>query len=157
MKRLENRLSYLNSVDCHLTALSSAHFLKEFISRESNALFVPLVAHPCLRELRLQTFFHLCRLQNISFDMEKKVGNVFMFLNGLESGCLGIMTFNAHSRHHCYTHTAEVLDFLNSKLKQGSQKDVPAAFLSLKNAVNGHLNRLRKQKNTRSQKMLNES
>jgi hypothetical protein len=78
-----------------------------------------------------------------------------MFLNGLESGCIGIMTFNSQSREDCYAHTAEVLDFLNSKLKQASSKSIPDTFFSLKNAVNGHLNRIKKQKNSKSQKMLN--
>lgn len=95
---------YLNSIECHLNELSSAYLLRDFISKDSNALFVPILQHPCLKELRLQTFFHLCRLQNISFDIESKMGNVFMFLNGLESGCIGIMTFHPHSKVHCYSH-----------------------------------------------------
>lgn len=77
-----------------------------------------------------------------------------MFLNGLESGCIGMMTFNSQSREDCYTHTAEVLDFLNSKLKQNTSKNIPEGFFSLKNAVNGFLNRSKRQKINRSQKTL---
>ena len=77
-----------------------------------------------------------------------------MFLNGLESGCLGIMTFNPQSKEECFTHTAEVLDFLNSKLKQTTTKNVPESFFALKNAVNGFLNRSKRLKQSRSQKML---
>lgn len=102
----------------------------------------------------MQTFFHLCRLENISFDIERKVGNVFTFMDGLETGCLGMMTFNETSREDCYSHTAEVLDFLNSKLRQTtSSKDIPASFFSIKNAVNGYLNK-NKRMNPKSEKGL---
>lgn len=94
----------------------------------------------------MQTFFHLCRLQNISFDIENKIGNVFTFMDGLESGCLGIMTFNESSKQECFAHTAEVLDFLNCKLRHNNNlKDVPRSFFSVKNAINGFLNRNKKR------------
>ena len=154
MKKPESKLYYLNSINCHLNALSAAHYLRELVSKYSNTLFIPIVEHPAIKELRMQTFFHLCRLQNISFDIEKKIGNVFTFMDGLESGCLGIMTFNQSSREDCYAHTAEVLDFLNSKLrKTGSSKYIPKSFFQIKNAVNGYLNRTKKQK-TRTEKTL---
>jgi hypothetical protein len=147
MKKSENKVYYLNSIECHLNEYSSAHYLRALISKDSHALFLPLLKHPAIKELRLQTFFHLCRLQNISFDIQKKVGNVFTFMDGLESSCLGIMTFNESSREECYSHTAEVLEFLNSKLRQNNQlKDVPPSFFSIKNAVNGFLNRGKKNK-----------
>lgn len=54
----------------------------------------------------MSTFFHLCRLQNISFDIERKIGNIFMFLDGLQSGCLGMMTFNDSSKIETFIHAA---------------------------------------------------
>lgn len=154
MKKADKKVYYLNSIQCHLNELSAAHYLRQFISKDSNALFVPMVQHPAIKELRMQTFFHLCRLQNISFDIENRVGNVFTFMDGLESGCLGIMTFNESSREGCYSHTAEVLEFLNSKLRQNnSLKDVPRSFFSVKNSINGYLNRC-KRKNFKSEKGL---
>ena len=83
MKKVDNKVYYLNSIDCSLNAFSSAHYLKNLISKDSNALFVPFIQHPAIKEFRMQTFFHLCRLQNISFDIERKVGNVFTFMDGL--------------------------------------------------------------------------
>lgn len=57
------------------------------------------------------------------------------------------MTFNESSREDCYSHTAEVLDFLSSKLRQTTNgKDIPASFFAVKNAVNGYLNRSKKMK-----------
>ena len=72
------------------------------------------------------------------------MGNVFLFLNGLESGCIGMMTFNPHSRAHCYSHAGEVMEFLNSKMKQAAIRSVPSSFLAVKNAVKGYLNRKRR-------------
>lgn len=69
MKKCDNKIHYLNSIECHLNPYSSAHYLRNLISKDSNALFIPFVQHPAIKELRMQTFFHLCRLQNISFDI----------------------------------------------------------------------------------------
>lgn len=138
---------YLNGIECGIDEYSSAHFLRNFISSRSNVLYVPLLQHPALCELRLQTFFHLCRLQNISFDIENRVGNIFTFVDGLENGCVGIMSFNAGSKEDSYRHAAEVLEFLNSKLKQNNKvKAIPDSFLKIKNAVIGYLNRVKKIK-----------
>lgn len=85
---------FFNGLNCHLDSLSSAFFLRNFINSEGNMLYIPIVTHQNIKKITVATFFHLCRLQNISFDIEKKIGNVFTFLDGLESGCLGIMTFS---------------------------------------------------------------
>lgn len=57
-----------------------------------------------------------------------------------------MMTFNSSSKANCFTHSAEVLEFLNSKLKNNLAKDIPKTFLSIKNAINGYLNRTKKIK-----------
>ena len=57
-----------------------------------------------------------------------------------------MMTFNSSSKANCFTHSAEVLDFLNSKVKQSLVKEIPNTFFSIKNAVNGYLNRTKKMK-----------
>ena len=90
--------------------------MREFISRESNALYIPYISHPNIKKISMPTFFHLCRLQNISFDIERQIGNIFMFLDRLESGCLGMMTFNDNSKVETFIHAAEVLDFFSSKI-----------------------------------------
>jgi len=140
-------VQYLNSIKCGLDQYSSAHFLRNFISPQSNSLYVPILSHPALKELRMQTFFHLCRLQNISFDMEHKIGNIFTFLDVIEGGSIGIMTFNSSSKENCYAHTAEVFEFLNSKVKvSGKDGGEGSDFMGLKNAVNGFLKRQKKMK-----------
>lgn len=101
---------------CYLDSYSSAGFMREFISKDSNALYIPYIAHENIGKISMSTFFHLCRLQNISFDIERKIGNIFMFLDGLESGCLGMMTFNDSSKIETFIHAAEVLDFFSSNI-----------------------------------------
>lgn len=94
----------------------------------------------------MSTFFHLCRLQNISFDIERRIGNIFMFLDGLQAGCLGIMTFNDSSKMETFIHAAEVLDFFSSKIDHSMSSGPPEEFLLIRNSINGYLNQLRKKK-----------
>jgi hypothetical protein len=34
--------------------------------------------HPGLAAIQYKTFFHMCRLESISFDMEKRAGSTFV-------------------------------------------------------------------------------
>jgi len=34
----------------------------------------------------------MCRLENISYDLETKIGTIFMLSDSLQGGCLGILT-----------------------------------------------------------------
>ena len=106
-------------------------------------LYVPFILHPNIKKITVKTFFHLCRLQNISFDIEKKVGNVFTFLDGLESGCLGIITFNKGDKVETFIHAAEVLNFFSSKITSHSQTQ-QEEFLLIRNSINVYLNSLKK-------------
>jgi len=45
-----------------------------------------------------------------------------MFMDGLECGCLGMMTFNCNSKENTFTIAGEVLDFFNSKLNSAILK-----------------------------------
>ena len=136
---------YFNGIQCHLNEFSSASFLKEFLSKDTNVLYIPFLSHPSLKELRIQTFFHLCRLENISFDIKRKIGNVFMFLNGLESGCMGLMSFNGMSKQETFQQVSDVLQFLSSKINQSKNqfKNMSKCFMSARNVVNGYLKRER--------------
>jgi hypothetical protein len=39
-----------------------------------------------------------------------------MFLGGLETGCMGLMSFNSSSRLETYQQASDVLEFLSTKL-----------------------------------------
>ena len=69
-----------------------------------------------------------------------------MFLDGLQAGCLGIMTFNDSSKMETFIHAAEVLDFFSSKIDHSMSSGPPEEFLLIRNSINGYLNQLRKKK-----------
>lgn len=69
-----------------------------------------------------------------------------MFLNGLEVGSMGIMTFNSSSKKETYQQASDVMDFLNSKLSTGTNKKLPKTFFSIRNAINGYLKRDKNEK-----------
>lgn len=75
-----------------------------------------------------------------------------MFLDSLESGCLGIMTFNHTSKVETYIHAAEVMDFFSSKLVQNEMNE---DFLLIRNSINGFLN-YTKRKIQKENKKVNE-
>ena len=69
---ISTKILIFNGLKCHHDPMSSSCFLRNFISPHSNMLYIPLITHPNIKKITLPTFFHLCRLQNISFDIEKK-------------------------------------------------------------------------------------
>lgn len=42
--------------------------------------------------LHYKTFFHLCRLEGISYDLDKRIGTTFVLLDSLQIGLLGIIS-----------------------------------------------------------------
>lgn len=61
-----------------------------------------------------------------------------MFVDGLESGCMGLMTFSKKSKIETFIHAAEVLAFFCNKLMNSldAQND---NFVYLRSAINGFL------------------
>lgn len=45
----EKQVLYLNSIKCGLDQYSSAQYLRNFISPQSNCLYVPILSHPALK------------------------------------------------------------------------------------------------------------
>lgn len=148
---IPNSQLVLNGIKCHLDSLSSACFAHRFISSENSMLYLPFLYHPNIKSITVPTFFHLCRLQNISFDIEKKIGNVFIFLDGMESGCLGMMTFSKGNKLETFIHAAEAINFFSSKMVKSSNCE---EFLLLRNSINGYLNHLQKKNSTKLGKEL---
>lgn len=48
--------------------------------------------HPGIARIQYKAFFHMCRLQSISFDLESRSGTAFMLSDCLQSGVLSLMT-----------------------------------------------------------------
>jgi hypothetical protein len=93
--------------------------LKEFLSKDTNVLYIPFLSHPSLKELRIQTFFHLCRLENISFDIKRKIGNVFMFLKKLSCEfCLNNKKGSTHPNGKSSASEVHLREFGKPKTKR---------------------------------------
>ena len=80
----------------------------------------------------------------MSFDIEKKIGNIFMFVDGLESGCLGLMTFNVKSKIQTFIYACEVLEFFCSKMMNKTDAE-NEQFILIKSAINGYINRMKRK------------
>lgn len=55
-------------------------------------MFCNFLNHPGLSTIQYKTFFHMCRLESISFDMEKRSGSTFCLYDSLQSGVIGMLT-----------------------------------------------------------------
>lgn len=71
-----------------------------------------------------------------------------MFLNGLETGCMGLMSFNGTSKEETFEQVSDVLQFLSSKLNQTKHqsKSVSKDFMAIRNVVNGFLKKTKDKK-----------
>jgi len=50
------------------------------------------ICHAGLANIQYKTFFHLCRMESISFDMEKKTGSTFVLCDSFQNEVLSIIT-----------------------------------------------------------------
>ena len=48
--------------------------------------------HSGLSSIQYKTFFHMCRLESISFDMESRSGSTFCLYDCLATGVIGMLT-----------------------------------------------------------------
>ena len=63
------------------------------VGREPRSfMFCSFLHHPGLSTIQYKTFFHMCRLESISFDMERRSGSTFCLFDSLQSGTMGVLT-----------------------------------------------------------------
>ncbi len=55
-------------------------------------MYCKYMHHPGLCSIQYKTFFHMCRLESISFDLERRQGSTFMLQDCLQSGVIAMMT-----------------------------------------------------------------
>ena len=55
-------------------------------------MFCNFLNHSGLAQIQYKTFFHMCRLESISFDMESRTGSTFCLYDSLASGVIGMLT-----------------------------------------------------------------
>ncbi|EGR31111.1 IQ calmodulin-binding motif family protein, putative, partial [Ichthyophthirius multifiliis] len=79
--------------------LKNSQSLSQIVKNQPNQIedtrsfvYCPYIQHSGIEQLQYKTFFHLCRLEQISFDIEKKYGSTFILVDSLQSSLVGIMT-----------------------------------------------------------------
>ncbi|KAL4463088.1 hypothetical protein ABPG74_007089 [Tetrahymena malaccensis] len=75
----------------NLRPSQSSQILPNFINETRSFVYFPYVQHSGLEQLQYKTFFHLCRIESVSFDLEKRMGSTFILLDSLQSSLVGIM------------------------------------------------------------------
>lgn len=65
---------------------------------QRNFMYCRYLHHPGLAAIQYKTFFHMCRLESISFDMEKRSGSTFVLSDCLQSGVIAMLTIGVHRR-----------------------------------------------------------
>ena len=72
-------------------------------------MFCNYLHHAGLANIQYKTFFHMCRLESISFDMESRSGSTFCLYDCLASGVIGMLTIGVHRKQT----TKFMMDALN--------------------------------------------
>ena len=61
-------------------------------------MFCNFLHHPGLSTIQYKTFFHMCRLEQVSFDMEKRQGTTFTMYDSLQSAVIGLLCIGVHRK-----------------------------------------------------------
>jgi IQ domain-containing protein H len=86
-----------------------------------NFLYLPGLHHPGLGRVLYKTFFYMCRVQGISFDLEERKGTAFLLPDSLQSCVLGLIAMGASQVQVCKL-MADTLDFVGSQGGTGISK-----------------------------------
>ena len=74
-------------------------------------MYVKHLKHPGISKIQYKTFFHMCRLRSVSFDLEQRTGTTFMLQDCLQSGLIALMTI-AHERTESLKKMCEAFKFI---------------------------------------------
>ena len=77
-------------------------------------MFCNFLHHAGLTNIQYKTFFHMCRLESISFDMESRSGSTFCLYDCLASGVIGMLTIGVH-RKATTKFMMEALNFIQNQ------------------------------------------
>lgn len=88
--------SFVSSVKSYSTSSQSSKGFggnkKHNYNEPRSFMYCKYLHHPGISKIQYKTFFHMCRLRSISFDLERRNGTTFMLQDCLQSGLLSIMT-----------------------------------------------------------------
>lgn len=80
-------------------------------------MFCNYLHHPGLANIQYKTFFHMCRLESISFDMESRSGSTFCLYDCLASGVIGMLTIGVH-RKQTTKFMSDALNFIQNQVRK---------------------------------------
>jgi len=78
-------------------------------------MYADFLHHPGLTNIQYKTFFHMCRLEGISFDMESRSGSTFCLFDSLSSGVIGMLTIGVH-RRSAISYMTNALSFIQNQV-----------------------------------------
>jgi len=77
-------------------------------------MYCSYIHHHGLASIQYKTFFHMCRLESISFDLEKRNGITFILSDCLQSGVLSILAVG-EDRSEVVNKMVDALNFIQSQ------------------------------------------
>jgi hypothetical protein len=77
-------------------------------------MYCKYLHHPGLANIQYKSFFHMCRLESISFDLERRSGATFMLQDCLQSGVIAMMTI-AEDRKETLQMMVDAFKFLENQ------------------------------------------
>lgn len=65
----------------------------------------------------------MCRLANVSFDINRRIGSIFIFMDALQSSTISLISF-CDNDFGLYTYMCNALDFINGRLSARKPENV---------------------------------
>ncbi|CAD8077422.1 unnamed protein product [Paramecium primaurelia] len=103
--------------------LSTGNYYVEDTNRQSNvrySVYCPTIMNEGLDVLQYKTFFQLCRLESISFNLEKKIGSTFILVDSLQSGVISLMTVGINSPQ-VIKYMIDAIGFIQKNVGRGTE------------------------------------
>ena len=79
-------------------------------------MFCSFLHHPGLAKTNYKTLFHMCRNEQISFDMESRSGSTFCLYDVLQSAVLGMLTIGVH-RKAAVAFMSSAIEFIHTQVR----------------------------------------
>lgn len=93
---------------------SGIKMVKGLVYEPRTFMYCNYLFHTGLSQIQYKTFFHMCRLESISFDMESRTGSTFSLYDSMQSGVLGMLTIGK-SRHETVKNMMDAMNFIQNQ------------------------------------------
>lgn len=119
---------------------SKASSYRRDSTEQRTFMYCRYLHHPGLAAIQYKSFFHMCRLESVSFDLERRQGATFMLQDCLQSGVIAMMTI-AEDRKESLQMMIDAFRFLESqagalsKLRAGGVDEARTDELDLTDVV----------------------